>query len=40
MKYCTDNATMIATAGYFCYKLKNDDWYNLILNGVSSEKLS
>ena len=40
MKYCTDNATMIAAAGYFCYKLKDNSWNNLILNGVSSEKLS
>ena len=40
MNYCTDNATMIATAGYFCYKLKDIDGNNLILNGISSEKLS
>ena len=38
IKYCTDNATMIAAAGYYCYKLKREN--NLILNGKSSEILS
>ena len=38
IKYCTDNATMIATAGYFCYKLNRVN--NLILNGKSSEILN
>lgn len=37
MKYCTDNATMIATAGYFLYM--NNSFANLDLNAVSSEKL-
>ncbi len=38
MKYCTDNATMIATAGYFCYKLGRIS--TLELNGKSSEILN
>ena len=38
MKYCTDNATMIATAGYICYKL--DRISTLELNGKSSEILN
>lgn len=38
IKYCTDNATMIATAGYFCYKLGRVN--NLDLNGKSSEKIN
>ncbi len=38
IKYCTDNATMIAVAGYYCYNLKREN--NLILNGKSSEILS
>ena len=37
MKYCTDNATMIATAGYFLYK--NGVRAGLDLNAKSSEKL-
>ncbi len=37
MKYCTDNATMIATAGYFLYK--NGEFASLDLNAISSEKL-
>lgn len=37
MKYCTDNATMIAAAGYYAYKLgKRAD---LSLNSKSSDKL-
>lgn len=36
-KYCTDNATMIASAGYFAYQLgRRADFY---LNGVSSTPL-
>ena len=37
MKYCTDNATMIAACGYFLYKkgVRAD----LDLNAKSSEKL-
>lgn len=38
IKYCTDNATMIATAGYYCYNLGRRN--NLILNGKSSEELN
>ena len=37
IKYCTDNATMIAVAGYYCYKLGRKS--DLDLNGKSSEKL-
>ena len=37
MKYCTDNATMIAAAGYFLYK--NGVRAGLDLNAKSSEKL-
>ena len=37
IKYCTDNATMIATAGYFMYK--NGEFSTLELNGKSSEEL-
>ncbi|MBQ3423331.1 MAG: tRNA (adenosine(37)-N6)-threonylcarbamoyltransferase complex transferase subunit TsaD, partial [Romboutsia sp.] len=38
MKYCTDNGTMIAAAGYYAYKLgRTADYY---LNSVSSEKLN
>lgn len=38
MKYCTDNATMIAAAGYYAYKLgRRADYY---LNSVSSAKLN
>lgn len=37
IKYCTDNATMIATAGYFLYI--NNKFAELDLNAVSSEKL-
>lgn len=38
MKYCTDNATMIASAGYFCYQMGRRS--NLDLNGKSSEILN
>ena len=38
IKYCTDNATMIAAAGYFCYKLGRRS--ELDLNGKSSEILN
>ncbi len=37
IKYCTDNATMIAAAGYYLYK--NGKFSSLDLNAVSSEKL-
>ena len=37
MKYCTDNATMIAAAGYFLYKENKTS--NLNLNGKSSDIL-
>lgn len=38
MKYCTDNGTMIAAAGYYAYKLgRNADLY---LNSKSSDKLN
>ncbi|MBQ2639565.1 MAG: tRNA (adenosine(37)-N6)-threonylcarbamoyltransferase complex transferase subunit TsaD [Bacilli bacterium] len=38
MKYCTDNGTMIAAAGYYAYKSgRTADYY---LNSVSSEKLN
>ena len=38
MKYCTDNATMIAAAGYYAYKLGRRA--NLSLNSKSSDKLN
>ena len=38
MKYCTDNATMIAAAGYYAYKLGRRD--DLSLNSKSSDKLN
>lgn len=38
MKYCTDNATMIASAGYFCYQMGRRS--GLDLNGKSSEILN
>lgn len=37
IKYCTDNATMIATAGYFKYI--NNEFSTIELNAKSSEKL-
>ena len=37
LKYCTDNATMIATSGYFAYKLGRTS--SLVLNGKSSIEL-
>ena len=37
IKYCTDNATMIATAGYFMYQKKH--FSNMELNAKSSIKL-
>lgn len=37
IKYCTDNAAMIATAGYYCYKLERIS--DLDLNGLSSDEL-
>ncbi len=37
LKYCTDNATMIATAGYFMYQKKH--FSNMELNAKSSIKL-
>ncbi len=37
MKYCTDNATMIAAAGYYAYKLGRRA--DLSLNSKSSDKL-
>ena len=37
IKYCTDNATMIAAAGYFLYK--EGKFATLDLNAVSSEEL-
>lgn len=37
IKYCTDNATMIAVAGYFLYM--NNEFSTLDLNAISSEKL-
>lgn len=37
IKYCTDNATMIATAGYFLYK--NGKFSDLDINALSSSKL-
>lgn len=37
LKYCTDNATMIATSGYFAYKLGKTS--SLVLNGKSSIEL-
>lgn len=37
IKYCTDNATMIAAAGYFMYQ--NKEFSTLELNAKSSEKL-
>ena len=38
MKYCTDNATMVAAAGYFMYKEKK--YAPLDLNGVSSDVIN
>mgnify|MGYP003291255395 CR=1 FL=1 len=38
MKYCTDNGTMIAAAGYYAYKLGRNA--NLDLNSKSSDKLN
>ena len=38
MKYCTDNATMIAAAGYYAYKLGRRS--DLSLNSKSSDKLN
>ncbi len=38
MKYCTDNATMIAAAGYYAYKLGRRA--DLSLNSKSSDKLN
>lgn len=38
IKYCTDNATMIAAAGYYAYKLGR--FANLDLNAKSSEGLN
>ena len=38
MKYCTDNATMIAAAGYYAYKLGRRA--ALSLNSKSSDKLN
>ena len=38
MKYCTDNAAMIAAAGYYAYKLGRIA--DLKLNSKSSDKLS
>jgi len=37
-KYCTDNATMIASAGYYAYKLGRRE--DLTLNGKSTDKLN
>ena len=37
LKYCTDNATMIAASGYFAYKLGRTS--SLVLNGKSSIEL-
>lgn len=37
IKYCTDNATMIAAAAYYLYK--NEHFAPLTLNAVSSEEL-
>ena len=37
IKYCTDNATMIASSGYFAYKLGRTS--SLVLNGKSSIEL-
>ena len=37
LKYCTDNATMIAASGYFAYKLGKTS--SLVLNGKSSIEL-
>lgn len=38
IEYCTDNAAMIATAGYFAYK--NNRFADLDLNSKSSDKLN
>ncbi len=38
MKYCTDNAAMIAAAGYFAYKLGRVA--DLTLNSKSTDKLN
>ncbi len=38
MKYCTDNGTMIAAAGYYAYKLGR--YADLYLNSKSSDKLN
>lgn len=38
MKYCTDNGTMIAAAGYYAYKLGRKS--DLYLNSKSSDKLN
>ena len=32
LRYCTDNATMIASAGYFMYKVNMFDDYSLGIN--------
>ena len=37
MKYCTDNATMIAAAGYYAYK--DGRIADLTLNSKSNDKL-
>ena len=37
LKYCTDNAAMIASAGYYAYKLGRRADFSL--NSLSSDKL-